>query len=256
MVLGVKGRFTLCTGFMTLSLPPSACGGVPLDLGTIDPHTLPGYQAFGNGTVQTGQLGVVGWWDGSVLAVARVVPAAQVPRPAGQGTPDGSGTACVEPGGAGVPRFPESSRGPVIPPKYDAQQQAALAYASAQKDVAMVWYSENMNVVNAAFTGNVDAHRAAMRALDAGRLCVVQAKYQQAKLQTMAESLVRSATGSGGRALLVTGAGAGFDRIDLEVIYATKADLAALRAATIPELFVHASLVSVAADSPLAVGVG
>ena len=256
MVLGIKGSFTLCTGMVLSSLPPAGCGGPPLDLGTVAPTSLPGYATYPRSdTVTTAPVGIVGRWDGKLLHVEKVVSATEVPQ---QSRPDGStlDTACPDPGGAQVPRPSPNASGPM--PADEAEAQAsrdALAAADAQPDVAMVWFSEDTYVANAAFTGNIEAHRAALRKIYAGPLCVVQAKYTQVRLRALQAGLLPTMTGAAGQPVQVESASVTLDRIDVSVLYATDADGAAMRAATIPELHVTEALTALAADSPLARGI-
>ena len=253
MVLGLKGSFTLCTGMITASLPPAGCGGPPLDLGAVAPASLPGYATYpGSTTVTTAPVGIVGRWDGKLLHVLKVVSDTAVPH---QSRPDYPqlATSCPDPGGAQVPRPSPNASGPVPADAGEAQSSRdALAAADAQPDVSMVWYSDNAYVANAAFTGNIEAHRAALRKIYAGPLCVVQAKYTQAHLRALQAGLLPTMAGATGEPVQVESASVTLDRIDVSVLYATDADVAAMRAATIPELNVTEALTQLAADSPLA----
>ena len=257
MVLGIKGSFTLCTGMVLSSLPPAGCGGPPLDLGAIAPASLAGYTIYpGSTTVTTLPVGIVGRWDGKIVHVLKVVSDTAVPQ---QSRPDHPqlATACPDPGGSQVHLPSPNASDPMPADAGDAPTTSrdVLAIADAQPDVSMVWYSDNASVANAAFTGDIEAHRAALRKIYAGPLCVVQAKYTQARLRGLQAGLLPTMAGATGQPLQVQFASVTLDRIDVSVLYATDADVAAMRAATIPELQVTTSLTALPANSPLAKGI-
>jgi hypothetical protein len=68
-----------------------------------------------------------------------------------------------------------------------APVHAAIAYA--QPDLGVLWFSEAARVLNVSFTGNVDRHRQALRAVFPGPLCVVPARVAKAELNAVQRRL-------------------------------------------------------------------
>lgn len=156
-VLQLKGGPAyLCLGPILTSYPPAGCAGVILR--GIDARRLPTAHVYANGTVDTGPLRVIGRWNGRTLTPTR--PLVKAPFP--QGKPYVPlQTACTHPGGKTTP----DPNG----------QQRALAAANAAPDASYSYVSGPQGrVLNAAFTGHLARHRAALRKLYSGPICVIR----------------------------------------------------------------------------------
>ena len=76
--LSVEGGPVMACYLMTLSLPPTGCGGVVVH--GVHIRRLPGAHAVSNGTVQTSTMRLVGTWDGQALTLTEPpVPAEPTP---------------------------------------------------------------------------------------------------------------------------------------------------------------------------------
>lgn len=90
------GEFMACEVIAT-SLPPAGCTGVPVS-GDVGLGRLPRLVTYGNGTVQTGPVHLVGRWDGHALQLT------QPPTPAARTTPIGDAD-CPPPTAQGVAAY-------------------------------------------------------------------------------------------------------------------------------------------------------
>lgn len=156
-VLQLKGGPAyLCIGGVELSLPSAGCGGVILP--GVDASRLPTAHVYANGTVDTGLLRVIGRWDGHALTPTRPIVRAAFPKVQPY-VP--LRTACARPGGTTAPD--------------PTGQDRAVAAAQAAPDASYLYVSgDGGRVLNAAFTGHLARHRAALRMLYTGPVCVIR----------------------------------------------------------------------------------
>jgi hypothetical protein len=164
-VLQLKGGPAyLCLGYVAESLPPAGCGGAVLR--GVNARRLPGAHVYANGTVDTAILRVVGTWDGHELTPTRRTVRSKPPHYAPQPV---LRTACADPGGS------QASD----PAGLNSVQHAA----AEQADLSYLYVSGRMGeVADVAFTGHLAQHRAALRKLFSGPLCVVRGARTQHSL--------------------------------------------------------------------------
>jgi hypothetical protein len=157
------------------SLPPQ-CSGLPLvgwDWAAVEGEEAAGGTTWGN-------YHVVGDYDGETLTVVGTPehdPTAETAEP--YYTPDRTPPCDPPPGGW------DSVDGE---PNGAADRAAMEAAARAEPDVAGVWLDARhepgaRDIYTAAFTGDVDRHRAELRVLWGGPLCVVERDHALAALQ-------------------------------------------------------------------------
>jgi hypothetical protein len=153
----------LCLGAQPAVYPPM-CGTIPIsnwDWGTVSDEETVGDSIWGD-------YRLVGTFDGRAFTVEEVTPP---PHAGGHQDPIEPG--CPEPGG-GWTATDESRTG-------EADLQDAIAGARGESDFSGVWVDEaesgpaqGLSVLSAAFTGDLDRHRADLAAVWGGPLCVVE----------------------------------------------------------------------------------
>jgi hypothetical protein len=180
----------LCLGTILDSLPPQ-CGDVPISNWSWD--EVPREERLAGTT--WGQYHLVGTYDGDTFAVIETGP--PQPQPDDRGDP--IDTPCPEPGGGWTVADPSRTS--------MADHQAASRSASADPDFAGLWidYVEEPDpdapedpgtegmILNVAFTGDIERHRAELGGLWGGPLCVVQHPRTEAELQRIQNDLEPSA---------------------------------------------------------------
>lgn len=214
-----------------------------MTLGAIDAVSLPGVHnatsfVGGGHYLDVPRVGVVGWYDGTTLHLARTMTAGAVSVRPLPDDPELS-TACADPGAPDAPTPSDGPSGPAIPPDLEKSLRAAVDYAEAQPDLGMDWYSDTMRVFNVAFTGDLDRHRAEIRQRYSGPLCVVRSRYSRAGLQATDDKLLAAARAAG---IHVIEGSVGLDVIDLDVVWADNASIASLRRRWSPALRVRTAL--------------
>ena len=177
----------LCLGGVQESYPPQ-CGGP--DVIGWDWDVVQGEESA-NGTTW-GTYTVVGTWDGEALTLTEPAASPEPPDPTDRDQPRFS-TPCPEPE-AGWKVVDESATS-------EQAMQAAIEYARSQSTVGGVWMDQSINpvfdenpidesrtndpatfILNVSFTGDLEAHEAAIRELWGGLLCVSEAPVTAAKL--------------------------------------------------------------------------
>lgn len=205
-VLQLKGGPAyLCLGLILESLPPTGCGGVILR--GVDARTLPTAHVYSNGTVDTGLLRVVGTWDGRELTPTRPIvkavsgkPKPVVPLRA----------ACTLPGGTAVP-------------DPNGEERAETA-ADAAPDASYLYVSgHHGRVLNAAFTGDLARHRAALRKLYSGPICVVRGHRTARALTALSNRIGRDSTLLARHGIVLFEWGPVLDRMSMDVALADPA---------------------------------
>lgn len=225
IVLQLKGGPAyLCLGGILTSLPPAGCGGVVLP--GVQARRLPGARVYANGTVDTPNVRVVGTWNGRTLTPTRPIVRAQ-PLPA---PPSPSfRTACAHPGGsrpsdpAGLERLDEA-----------VQTDPELSYLYVS--------GHGGRVVDVAFTGHLARHRAQLRRLYAGPLCVIRGHRSQRSLLLLERRIGADRTLLARHGVVVFSWGPSLDREQLQVAVADPAVRAFLRHRYGPALTVTGSL--------------
>jgi len=166
----------LCAGSVAESLPPQ-CGGFPI--APFSWSDVDNEQSL-HGTTWA-EVHLVGTFDGQTFHPT-APPTPPGPRPA----PEPLATSpCSTPAGGWT--VVDRSKGTT------ADSDAVMTYASAQPDVAGIWFSwpnglpdgdtpYRDSVVNLAFTGDLDRHEHEARALWGGPLCVSQFRRRTAEL--------------------------------------------------------------------------
>jgi hypothetical protein len=108
-LLSVRGGPVTAARMVCASMPPACATGVVVR--GVDIHALPGAHDYGNGTVESPRVRLVGTWDGQALTVTeRPVPASVPP----------SVTTRVPPRGDGSSPFPQPPD-----PRLDAERRLA-----------------------------------------------------------------------------------------------------------------------------------
>lgn len=134
-------------------------------------------------SVSWGDYSVVGTWDGTRITLTE--PPGPPAPPTSTPLPDLSTPCEPPPGGWTVVDAAATS--------LDAYN-AALGYASAQPDHAVSWIDDSIgdgsgdptqSVLNFRFTGGLERHRAALRAIWGGPLCISQGERSQAKMKAI-----------------------------------------------------------------------
>lgn len=203
IVLQLKGGPAyLCLGAVLASLPPAGCGGVILR--GVDARSLPTAHVYSNGTVDTGLLRVVGSWDGRTLTPTRSIVKA---APVKQKPYVPLGAACTRPGGATEP---------------DANgEERAESAADAAPDVSYLYVSgHHGRVLNAAFTRDLARHRAALRKLYSGPICVVRGRRTAQALTALSNRIGRDLKLLGRHGIIVFEWGPDLDRMSMDVAVA------------------------------------
>jgi hypothetical protein len=196
------GPAYLCLGGILDSLPPAGCGGVVLR--GVDARTLPTAHVYANGTVDTGLLRVVGSWDGRELSPTRPIVKA---APVQQKPYVPLRAACTRPGGTAAP----DSDG----------QERAMAAADAAPDASYLYVSgHHGRVMNAAFTGHLARHRAALRKLYSGPICVVRGHRTARALTALSNRIGRDLKLLGRHGIVVFDWGPDLDQMSMDVAVA------------------------------------
>jgi hypothetical protein len=135
---------------------------------------LDGSEAF-EGTTW-GQYVVIGTYDGTRFTVTE--PPTPAPPPAPEPGLIPSTPCAAPPQGWGV--IDAATTG-------EEALSAAIAYAEAQPDYAAVWLDSS--ILNIRFTGNLESHERALRAIWGGALCVSMGERTAAELETIRAAL-------------------------------------------------------------------
>jgi hypothetical protein len=215
---GPKHGPELCLGGVKMSYPPQ-CEGTRITNWRWD--QVEGEESAGGTT--WGSYTVVGTYDGSsftVLGAQHRLPG--TPPSAAERFRDEPKPACKEPaGGWEVPDPAHRSQAHVNP---------AAEAARAEPDFAGVWvaYLQPMGsnvaedpgemVLNVAFTGDLARHRAALRRLWGGRLCVTRLQHSYRELQRIQDELDGAAGRSLGVEVLKTGLMDDKNAVGLDVV--------------------------------------
>jgi hypothetical protein len=161
----------LCTLVMA-SYPPQCGEGIEVvgwDWTGLDGHETAGI-------VRWGEYVVIGTYDGERFTVT------EPPTPAPPPTPESGlipSTPCpAPPQGWGV--IDAATTG-------YAALDAAVAYAEAQPDYAALWLDSS--ILNVQFTGNLESHERALRAIWGGALCVSMAERTAAEVEAIRAAL-------------------------------------------------------------------
>jgi hypothetical protein len=163
----------LCLGGQLDSYPPQ-CGGVPIT--NWDWDAVDGEESA-NGTTW-GTYSIVGSFDGTTLTLTG--PVQSPDRPAASPAREPLVSPCAEPEPP-VGRAPSGVDG--VGP--------AVALARAQPDHAGLWLTGD--VLNVAFTGDLDSHRGPLREVWGGPLCLVQHTRTLAELRAVQDELFEGA---------------------------------------------------------------
>jgi hypothetical protein len=180
----------LCLGMILESLPIQ-CGDVPISNWSWD--EVDGEETRSGTT--WGRYHVIGRYDGETFTVLET--ASPRPQPPDDGDP--IDTPCPEPEGGWVATDPTRTT--------EADRQAASQAASAEPDFAGLWvdYVEEPDpeatedpgteglILNVAFTGDIERHRAEIGRAWGGPLCVVQHTRTEAELRRIQKDLEPSA---------------------------------------------------------------
>lgn len=199
------GPAYLCLGLIVESRPPAGCGGVILR--GVDARTLPTAHLYGNGTVDTGLVRVVGTWDGHELTPTRPIVKA-VPGKSKPFVP--LRAACTRPGGT-------AAADP------NGEERAATA-ADAAPDASCLYVSGHQGrVLDAAFTGDLARHRAALRKLYSGPICVVRGHRTARSLTALSNRIGRDSTLLARHGIVLFQSGPDLDRMSMDVALADPA---------------------------------
>ena len=176
----------LCAGGVLTSLPPQ-CGGPALS--GWDWNAVSGFEELGG--VRWGEFDLVGTWDGSTFALT------DPPTPASPSSGDGAGEDAPD----FTPPCPEPAEGWPTGSTTFEQWQAFVTAAQEPADLAAFWVyrrgpdnDPNRDVAVVAYTGDVEAHRAALEEIWSGPLCVVQFERSLNDLRTIQMELSDQAT--------------------------------------------------------------
>ena len=179
----------LCVGGVATSMPPQ-CGGVPVTPFSWD--DIAGEESQGGTT--WGEARFVGTFDGRVFHLTEP-PGRPERRDDEPGSLDDTfPTKCAEPAGGWVVDSRRTGSDDL---------DAATSYANSRPDVAAVWLSypdggpagsddydsHAKTVLNLAFTGDLDEHRRAARAVWGGGLCVTELPRTRASLSRAQDEL-------------------------------------------------------------------
>jgi hypothetical protein len=156
----------LCLGAMLMSLPPQ-CGDVPLT--NWDWREVGGEERL-SGTV-SGEYHLVGRYDGKAFTVTEVGPFDEALRPPEAGYADFT-SPCPEPPGGWA----------AIDHATQEDGERVHGYARSQPEYVTSWVTHlepdelefSPVLVNIVFTGSAEQHKAELRKLWAGPLCVVE----------------------------------------------------------------------------------
>ncbi len=152
----------LCLGGVNDSLPPQ-CSGLPLD--GWDWDAVEGEDSRSG--QRWGQFDVVGTYDGTTFTVLEAGPA----RDEGPRADPIVWTSCPEPDGGWTSTDPART--------IEDDLVAAMQAAEAEEDSAGFWIdnaagADGVHIVNAAFTGDLEAHEADLREIWGGPICMVE----------------------------------------------------------------------------------
>ena len=168
----------LCLGPIMMSLPPQ-CGGI--DIVGWDWDTVTGERSAAGTT--WGSYAVVGTFDGSRFALSE--PARPATDRAGDPRHPDFTTPCPEPPGGWIPRAGRADD--------DLLARGATRYLDRSPDTSAVWLDMTRArvVVNVRVTRSVAAHRARLRSLIPGNLCVIEGGRSRAALNRMLNVEIR-----------------------------------------------------------------
>jgi hypothetical protein len=190
----------LCWAVME-SYPPQCGGGI--EVVGWDWTGLDGSEtaALGSaGIVRWGKYVVIGTYDGTRFTVTEPPTPAPPPAPESESGLIPSTPCPAPPQGWGVIDAATTTY---------AAQDAAVAYAEAQPDYAALWLDSS--ILNVQFTGNLEHHERALRAIWGGALCVSMGERTAAEVETIRAAL-QDELSPMGTAILAAG------RIALQVV--------------------------------------
>jgi hypothetical protein len=163
----------LCTSVMESNPPQCGAGGI--EVVGWDWTGLDGSEtgALGSaGIVRWGEYVVIGTYDGERFTITESPTPYVAPEPT---EPPPATTPCPPPpDGWGVVDAASTT--------YEAQS-AAVAYAEAQPDYVAVWVDSS--ILNVRFTGKLERHERALRAIWGGALCVSSGERTAAELESL-----------------------------------------------------------------------
>lgn len=161
--------------WIVASSHPPLCGVVPVPNWDWDQVT--GEESAAGTT--WGTFHMVGTYDGDSFTVVEVSP----PQPQAPPEPDVS-SPCQPPGG-GWP-VPDPARTSI------GHRDAAARLAESNPDFAAVWTTplDPIDILNVAFTGNLDEHEAELRTAWGGPLCVTRHERTLGELQQIQKELL------------------------------------------------------------------
>ncbi len=171
----------LCAGGVATSMPPQCHGPAVhgFDWASVDHDAA--------GDVRWGTYHLLGTWDGTSFSLTGQPGA---PRPAEDHSPVDFSPPCPEPEGGW----------PTATVTFE-QWQAFRTALQEPADFASTWVDQRTNVadpgrdvVTVAYTGDPEAHRAALEAIWPGPLCVVQVPHTLRELQVIGEEMSNQAT--------------------------------------------------------------
>lgn len=169
----------LCLGPIPASLPPQ-CGGISLE--GWDWDAVDGEDSASG--ARWGQFEVVGTYDGETFTVLEAGPASDE----GSRADPIVWTRCPEPEGGWTSPDPSMAG--------DTDVQVARRLAEDEEDFAGLWVDTvdegpiaGDTILNVAFTGDLDRHETALRAVWGGPLCLVEQERTQAELEALQAEL-------------------------------------------------------------------
>jgi hypothetical protein len=182
------GKAMLCLGAIATSLPPQ-CGDVPIT--NWDWESVEGAERMSG--VTWGSYHVMGTYDGTAFTVLEVGRPGREPEDPLDEMFDAIEVPCPEPGGGWVASDPHRAS--------EADMDAAGRLAESRPDFAGLWvkilnqppdvdvYGPDDVVLNVAFTGDLERHRAELTGVWGGPICVVQHQRTQAELRQIQDEL-------------------------------------------------------------------
>jgi len=219
-VLDGSGGAELCLGGQADSYPPQ-CGGPELVGWDWDEHDGDFEEASG---VRWGGFAVTGTFDGTAITPTKVVPADEYDAPPYESSRDFTSPCPVPEGGWRV----------LDPARTTQETEGQAIQAASELDgFAEAWVDQSINpaselddndpakeqgmndplklVLNVTLTDDVEAAEATLRGIWGGALCVSEARFSDAELETIQEAM-SDLPG-------VAGSSRGGDRVEVSVTY-------------------------------------
>jgi hypothetical protein len=190
----------------TMGAAGGQCVPEGIDLIGWDWTGLDGSETTGAGGSTWGFYDLVGTYDGERFTITEPPTPGQSgpgPGPEPQYVPSPSTPCAAPPQGWGVIDAATTT---------EEALSAAIAYAEAQPDYAATWLDSSMSILNVRFTGDLERHERALRAIWGGSLCVSMAERTAAELETIQDALQDELSPISANAVLPTG------RIHLHVV--------------------------------------